>query len=620
MNNKSVEKQSLGRRLICFAWLVEVFAVLTGLLIALIIGYDSFMQMSQATNYKEYEVYSQVIIAVLPFIVIAMLELSKIPLAQAAYMKGNPLFYAALVILAVITFETMINGLERSFTGQTYSVDSKLRELESYKLEKEAVTNQLDSMTKYNSRVDISAKLTDEYEQARREHQNRLTPIEREISELNSSMADVGIEKQNKELSLISKRKAELKQEYQNELEEIKKEYKEARNKMSGNTKFQVKHIDEQILAAKKEISSLKNEKEKRVKSDSGFFNKKSTIREPFNKKIITLERKVTVLNEKKEKLIIKSDDESLATKYQKSRGALKARSQSMLSEQSKKEDSIHKEISLVMGENKRLLSKKILRLEIVKKGLMDRFSEIEREIGGKKEIYVRRYEREDSDKLQKEGRLVELESGISQAKDDINKAVSKVQIYRLAQNWYGKDSAADLSRTEVANIATIWFGSLAFIIATMGIILALAGEMVRSDRNPKRVSIRFLLRKVYYGLRQRAAPGRPARKYLGIRKVLAAIYKKKARTKIKLIEKEVPLEVEKIIYRTVEVPKEIPVNKIVIKEVIKEIPVNKIVFKEVPKEVVHKKFVYVPFYTNDPKLLNTQGEEQELLKDTDMS
>ena len=50
---------------------------------------------------------------------------------------------------------------------------------------------------------------------------------------------------------------------------------------------------------------------------------------------------------------------------------------------------------------------------------------------------------------------------------------------------------------------------------------------------------------------------------------------------------------------------KEIPVEKVVTRvvEVVKEVPIEKVVIKEVEKEVPVKttKFVYVPFYSDDP-------------------
>ena len=55
-------------------------------------------------------------------------------------------------------------------------------------------------------------------------------------------------------------------------------------------------------------------------------------------------------------------------------------------------------------------------------------------------------------------------------------------------------------------------------------------------------------------------------------------------------VRRPVIKEIEKEVVRTV--------------EVVKEVPVDKVVFKEVAKEIVRKELVYVPMFTDDPDLL----------------
>ena len=63
--------------------------------------------------------YMNVFLGGLPFIVVAMVELTKIPLATACYIATNrawkTAFAVALIVLSVITFETILNGFERNF-------------------------------------------------------------------------------------------------------------------------------------------------------------------------------------------------------------------------------------------------------------------------------------------------------------------------------------------------------------------------------------------------------------------------------------------------------------------------------------------------------------------------
>ena len=78
------ERTQLSKVLITFAWLIEVFAVITGLAISLMIGVDTYNKnllipgQSQAvTN------ISNTVIAALPFVMVSIVELAKIPASQA---------------------------------------------------------------------------------------------------------------------------------------------------------------------------------------------------------------------------------------------------------------------------------------------------------------------------------------------------------------------------------------------------------------------------------------------------------------------------------------------------------------------------------------------------------
>ena len=74
-----------------------------------------------------------------------------------------------------------------------------------------------------------------------------------------------------------------------------------------------------------------------------------------------------------------------------------------------------------------------------------------------------------------------------------------------------------------------------------------------------------------------------------------------------KIIDKEIEVEVEKIVEK--EVPVEVEVDRVVEKIIEKEVPVDKIVIKEVPKEIIRKELVYVPLYSTDSGLIDSTKE-----------
>ncbi len=55
------------------------------------------------------------------------------------------------------------------------------------------------------------------------------------------------------------------------------------------------------------------------------------------------------------------------------------------------------------------------------------------------------------------------------------------------------------------------------------------------------------------------------------------------------------------------------PIIKERVREVIKEVPVERVVRHEVPIEILKKEIVHVPLYTNDPKLLKTGVEANNI-------
>ena len=145
-----------------------------------------------------------------------------------------------------------------------------------------------------------------------------------------------------------------------------------------------------------------------------------------------------------------------------------------------------------------------------------------------------------------------------------VNEKVGDNQVYRMAQWWFSKESAADLDRKDVMVIATLWFGSLAMLIAVTGILLAFASYVIRDpyidDHVGPRDNLSSLTKKSYNSFRR------------------LVIYWRRVQRR--------------------------PIIKEVEKEVVKEVPVEKIVKVEIPVEVIRKEIVHIPLYTQDQSLL----------------
>ena len=110
---KFARERSFGKKLLITAWAVEIMAALLGLLIAFFMAYDAY----RYTTDEGTSVIFNAILGALPFLLIAIIEPTKIPLAGGLYKVRNwgwkMLILAALLGLTFVTFETMFTGLER---------------------------------------------------------------------------------------------------------------------------------------------------------------------------------------------------------------------------------------------------------------------------------------------------------------------------------------------------------------------------------------------------------------------------------------------------------------------------------------------------------------------------
>ena len=104
-----INREAIGRRLTRFAWGVEIVAASIGLTIALLVILATRRTLEQSGAEIFATVYMDMFLGGLPFIVVAMVELTKIPLATACYTAVNrawkTAFGVALIVLSIITFE-----------------------------------------------------------------------------------------------------------------------------------------------------------------------------------------------------------------------------------------------------------------------------------------------------------------------------------------------------------------------------------------------------------------------------------------------------------------------------------------------------------------------------------
>ena len=173
--------------------------------------------------------------------------------------------------------------------------------------------------------------------------------------------------------------------------------------------------------------------------------------------------------------------------------------------------------------------------------------------------------------------KLLEARQNIVQLEDQINTAARGNQIYRITQSFYGHDNASEVTKDQLKVVGYTWFGSIAFIAASVGAILALAGfilqdpEAYRKKPKPIFTALGEFIAAYIASLRNRRVG--VVRNALRAMAITVRRFIKSPR--IRFVEIKVP------------------------EVVIKEVPgPERIVVKEVAKEIIRKEIVYVPLYS----------------------
>ena len=557
-----------GKTLIKFAWVIEIIVATVGLTIAAFLymrALDGSEDVSTATTWTEKltENIDGVIVS-LAFVVVSVVELTKIPLATAFYYAAKTrwkiTFIVALILINISTFETIIQGFELGFykrSNEVAKVKQKLEDINSTINEKTTDTE-----------GDKKSILKDESE------------ILNSINSINKQITDVNIEKNNQI---------------------------DALNNQSALANPQIETKQKQISESRKSLEAYK------IAQDQKISNKNKEISDLELMEIVGQGwgKRKDAENKRKERdakvKIIRNDLRGLE---QKTETSIKSKEQFIRTLESEKDK--------LDGGLNREITDKISNIEDIAEL---RKEKIQIDLNNKREqlsVVQSRINDFDNKTINYQNEVIDLREQCRIVADDLEKVALDNQTYRFAikiksfRGWFtslspssilpwnwGKEkevikvttndvkveekkcsssSAALLSDDDLNFAFWLWFGTLAFVISVIGTLIALAGLHLQDER--------------MHEIRNRPMKERFARFFRNIAWIPVYINKYiwagvKRLTKPKIIEKEVIVEKE--------------VEKIIEKHIGEKIIYEKV---EVPKEVVRKEMVYVPLPTNDEELL----------------
>ena len=583
---------SKGKFLIRMAWAIEIMVAVIGVCIGLIMIFGSKQvdgeQIQTAADLAKYNVTLNDFTIGLIFLIVAVVELTKIPLATAVYYSvrvfWRVVFLIALILVNVSTFETIVTGFERINRERTKIVDKLIVDYNSVKTQIQNI----------NDNVEVN-NVNDEIK----------TLIERR-TKINEDIGKITLNSQ-KQIQSVKESSAN-----QDTIEQLKSEIKDLDRKietlLDANTQLSSQKDSKVFGSNKKSIDATIEQNNKRIESYEVERNRKSaelqSLIQASNK---DNEGEINLINQSKdnqlnslleEKELLDKEIKVLEEEKFKYQENDKNKAQKLIDLKDKKNKLIEK-IDNLAPDNQ------VFRVATWLKGWfeVDYNKEIE-----KINMKIFELEQQKIDTITERGWFDKIFSIFNKNSNLDNKAIdrqiSSLQIQlkdfeykaEMAINTVNESVYADLPRGAITAAFWLWFGVLSFIISVTGTMLAFA-SLVLLD--PRLHVIRNKKTAYWKGVSIRLS-----KFFVLLNKFIWGRIKRFRDPNVKIVEKEV--EVEKIVEKIVEKPVE--VEKIVEKIVEKPVEVEKIVIKEVevPKEIetLRKEMVYVPLPTDDEELL----------------
>tara|TARA_B100000787_G_scaffold102965_1_gene76236 strand:+ start:1054 stop:2520 length:1467 start_codon:yes stop_codon:yes gene_type:complete len=458
--------------LIRLAWTVEVIAVCIGFMISILVSVSAFRSSTESIGFLDSS--SSILIAGLPFLLIAVVELCKIPLVftfmnvRSRYWRSVFLFF--VLFLCLITFETMLNGFERNFSNLNRAIDNRNNEVVNIDSQISLLEKRRDYAQKFTedellAEVDLKTSVLDKTlsQNVRRvnaSETNQLSEIDRNFEpQLDMQIGELMLLRDgyyadwNSEKELIEERFTTMLVENVSgsrdertrllvELEILKEEMRVAMDDASFFTRSNVEKKYRQLIREKEQqLGSITN-----GYLGGGALEKQSLMENQLRQQIefvnAKYERRITDVNDridsKKQTIIDRSvENEKVEIEVASNAKAERGRYYSMT----------NREKNMVEA----YLQDKRSELEIITAKVFE-FDQ---------EIFT----------LQNDQRIL---------KNENNQLINQNQVYRLAMYIYGKNSVEDVNKRMLGIVAVLWFGSLALIASVTGVMLALASFYLR--------------------------------------------------------------------------------------------------------------------------------------------
>lgn len=576
----SLERRRTGILLKRFAWAIEILAVGIGLGIAVMQLYASFEELnSGADGELNFGDWANILIAATPFIMVAFVEITKIPFVDAFYKTSSRLwksvFILSLLIISLITFESALNGFERNFNALNISVTRLQKKLlvteeSMFPIEQKIERAQALTMDR------VEAQFTQGTENLTKQKLTQVESIENRKRLLQASVQTEFTAGIRSQMNAAEQRIIELQDQLNAEIDRTSSAFI---REEEGRLRAQQDEVRQLVQDYNREQTRLDQIQEDATKQiDEASFFTRSGIRAQQDERIAEQSARVADARARLERARSGELRDIQRIAFRQDQENIRIQFDERIAAERKKLQELESTYNQAIG--------------LRSKDLEASLASLDNEIARINERFAPQYAALDTTRAQQlavlennealiAGWLSELDDLRDERvtlRDQTNTAIGDNQVYRMAQLFSGVDSAADTPPAYVVRIAAIWFGSLAAMVAFTGVVLALASNVILDPTRPD-----------FNGARKGIIRPELAKFLRSLRRAVA--YRRRLDRK--------PIIKERVV------------------EITKEVPVDKVVKVEVPIEVVRRELVHVPLYTNDPNLIGSPdlGDPNSLAK-----
>jgi len=464
--------------------------------------------------------------------------------------------------MATITFESAANGFERNFNALIFGINDFKRNLSATEEKIGNLEDQRERLSNLTS-DQIEAEFQEKSLNLSKARAADASIVSSRKTELRATIENETLTNLREEIEEKNLRRQELEASRTQAVDDANKTYQALLSEGRANTTSKLRNLQSTLQRKQDSYDNSLTRSYKEIE-DASIFTR-SGIRNDWEERLKARDAEIKDL----ESEIRKFDRTSYQLKERENLvlqlNLINSQFDPQISQVLEERRVLRERLSRSIGTKEKDIEDRVKNLDAELASIEKRFDKAADEIKQQRSDTLQRFD-SNSDRIDSiDNELDSLNLARLDLRKEINTRVGNNQVYRFAQMYFGKEQAADIGRQEVTFIASLWFGSLAILIALTGIMLALASYVLSDQSISKKDESKYPINRLL------ARFVNSGRRY----------FITKRRTQKLPVIKEVP------------------------KEIIKEVAVTKVVTVEKPIEVKVREVVHVPFYTNDKKLLN---------------